>query len=333
MSEEIKDMGTQLPTDENTATDGGADTNATRETATDTELTEISAEDNTGATEAEGYEDEEPTSLVAGGEMPDEAGDSYEDDDLDGAIPDGEVTTVFALDDDSIANIPAEYTPGDDTEAPLADAATDESADEYDGEGEELDAALPTEENEKSEEPAKDVYDPEHPRGIDAIFDFVELLIFSLVAVLLATTFIFRHSVVEGPSMENTLFGGEHLIISDLFYTPERGDIIVFEDHATGFKKPLIKRIIAVGGDEIRISGKKVYLNGELLEEDYVYVDGYLNDASVVLVVPEGELFVMGDHRNESSDSRVFGTISEDSVIGRVILRFYPFDTFGRIGN
>ena len=71
----------------------------------------------------------------------------------------------------------------------------------------------------------------------------------------------------------------------------------------------------------------------ELLEEDYVYVDGYLNDASVVLVVPEGELFVMGDHRNESSDSRVFGTISEDSVIGRVILRFYPFDTFGRIDN
>lgn len=175
--------------------------------------------------------------------------------------------------------------------------------------------------------------EPAGKRFICAAFDFFELFAFTLAVVVILLSFVFRHSVVDGDSMLGTLKNGEHLIISDLFYSPERGDIIVFEDHATGFKKPLIKRIIAVGGDEIRISGKKVYLNGELLEEDYVYVDGYLNDASVVLVVPEGELFVMGDHRNESSDSRVFGTISEDSVIGRVILRFYPFDTFGRIGN
>ena len=173
--------------------------------------------------------------------------------------------------------------------------------------------------------------EPKGKKLIGNIFDFLELFVFTLAVVVLLLSFFFRHSVVDGDSMLGTLHNGEHLIISDLFYSPSRGDIVVFEDHSTGFKKPLIKRIIGVGGDEIRISGKKVYLNGELLEEDYVYVDGYQNDASIVLVVPEGELFVMGDHRNESSDSRMFGTISEDAVIGRVVLRFYPFDKFGAV--
>ena len=171
-------------------------------------------------------------------------------------------------------------------------------------------------------------------RGVlNKIFDFLELFAFTLLVVVLLLSFFFRHSVVDGDSMMGTLNNGEHLIISDLFYSPERGDIIVFEDHTTGFKKPLIKRIIAVGGDEIRISGQSVYVNGEALTEDYVYVDGLYHDPSIVLVVPEGELFVMGDHRNESSDSRIFGTISEDSVIGRVVLRFYPLDTFGRVDD
>ncbi|MBR5242224.1 MAG: signal peptidase I, partial [Clostridia bacterium] len=173
--------------------------------------------------------------------------------------------------------------------------------------------------------------EPKGKKLIGNIFDFLELFVFTLAVVVLLLSFFFRHSVVDGDSMLGTLHNGEHLIISDLFYSPSRGDIVVFEDHSTGFKKPLIKRIIGVGGDEIRISGKKVYLNGELLEEDYVYVDGYQNDASIVLVVPEGELFVMGDHRNESSDSRMFGTIPEDAIIGRVVLRFYPFDKFGAV--
>ena len=173
--------------------------------------------------------------------------------------------------------------------------------------------------------------EPEGRKLIGSIFDFLELFVFTLAVVVLLLSFFFRHSVVDGDSMLGTLHNGEHLIISDLFYTPERGDIVVFEDHSTGFKKPLIKRIIGVGGDEIRISGKNVYLNGELLEEDYVYVDGYYSDVSITLVVPEGELFVMGDHRNESSDSRIFGTISEDAVIGRVILIFYPFDKLGSV--
>jgi signal peptidase I len=165
---------------------------------------------------------------------------------------------------------------------------------------------------------------------IDRVFDFVELFIFSLVAVLLATTFVFRHSIVEGSSMEQTLYENEHLIISNLFYTPERGDIIVCEDYTTRLKKPIVKRVIGLPGDRVvvRYTGE-VYVNGELLDEPYVYVDFYTPQSDVDVVVPEGELFVMGDHRNLSTDSREIGTIDMDSVLGKVLLRFLPISEFG----
>lgn len=175
-------------------------------------------------------------------------------------------------------------------------------------------------------------YDPENPRRIDVAFDFAELFIFALVAVLLFTTFFFRHSVVDGTSMENTLEDGEHLIISNLFYTPQRGDIIVCEDYSTNLRKPIVKRVIAIAGDHITVTPTgKVTLNGEELSEDYVYTNGPVYENAVDLTVPEGEIFVMGDHRNMSTDSRELGTIDEDSVIGRVLIRFYPFDKFGTV--
>lgn len=178
-----------------------------------------------------------------------------------------------------------------------------------------------------------DKYDPKKPRKIDGRFDLVELFVFTLLAVMILTTFFFRHSIVDGASMENTLHSGEHLIISDFFYTPKRGDIIVCEDYSTNLKKPIVKRVIAIEGDTIIITpDKRVYVNGELLDEsDYVFLDGLDYTKPVNLTVPDGELFVMGDHRNDSEDSRSIGTISEDSVLGKVILRFYPFNKFGPV--
>ena len=196
--------------------------------------------------------------------------------------------------------------------------------------------------DEKTEEPAPSEYEDcdidasyneeENRHPIHGLFDFLELFVFSFVAVLVFTTFFFRHSVVEGNSMIDTLHEGEHLIISDLFYTPERGDIIVCEDYSTSLRKPIVKRVIATEGDyvQVLITGE-VFINGKLIEEDYVYIDGPLPITPVDTVVPEGEVFVMGDHRNMSTDSRMFGTIDEDSIIGKVLLRFYPFDTFGRV--
>ena len=187
---------------------------------------------------------------------------------------------------------------------------------------------------EKFVNPDSEKYDAKKPRKIDASFDFVELFVFTLLAVILLTTFIFRHAVVEGPSMQNTLQHGEHLIISDLFYTPEKGDVIVFQDRATGHYEAIVKRVIATEGDTVRIENSVVYVNGERLAEDYVFIDGpdsYANFPEVT--VPEDMLFVMGDHRHDSGDSRGFLTtfVREDAVLGKVIIRFYPFDKFGKI--
>ena len=188
-------------------------------------------------------------------------------------------------------------------------------------------------------------------RRVDGLFDFIELFVFTLAAVLIITSFVVRHSVVEGDSMLGTLHSGETLIISDLFYEPRVGDIVVVDDHSTALKKPIIKRVIAVGGDTVRVTKVGIAVNGVLLDEPYVYTDGLAYTYSVYpseayssnetltvevgvyyeFVVPEGELFVLGDHRNMSTDSRDIGTVDVDAVVGRVLLRVFPFDVFGRV--
>ncbi len=177
----------------------------------------------------------------------------------------------------------------------------------------------------------KKVYNPDKPRGIDSAFDFIEVLIISVVFVLILTSFVFKHSKVNGESMEGTLYDGDHLIISDFLYTPQRGDIIVFKDtEKTGHAEPLVKRVIAVAGDHVQVDIMgHVTLNGVPLEEDYYYIDGPIFAEEKDIVVPEGEIFVMGDHRNKSHDSRAFDTVKVDTVIGRVLIRIYPFESFG----
>ena len=163
-------------------------------------------------------------------------------------------------------------------------------------------------------------------RLIDGAFEIVEMFVFALLVIMLVTTFLFKHSVVEGDSMEKTLYNGDHLIISDLFYEPKRGDIVVCEDHSLPVNGPIVKRVIALGGDTVKIENSLVYVNGEFVYEgDYVY-DVDLTQTLVEFVVPDGEVFVMGDHRRVSFDSEEFGTINEDAILGKVILRFFPFD-------
>lgn len=188
---------------------------------------------------------------------------------------------------------------------------------------------------EPEEEPYPEVektlapYDEKKPRKIDARFDFLELFIFTLLAVMILTSFFFKHSIVEGGSMQNTLQSGEHLIISDLFYTPAVGDLIVCEDYSTGIRKPIVKRVIAVGGDHLQITETgEIRVNGELLIEEYVYLDGAPYYPPTDTTLPEGMIYVMGDHRNASTDSRIIGLIDEDAVLGKVLLRFYPFNSF-----
>lgn len=184
-------------------------------------------------------------------------------------------------------------------------------------------------------EESKNTYDPEKPRVIDNVFDFVELFVFTLAAVLILTTFLFKHTIVDGPSMMNTLQHRDHLIISDLFYTPERGDIIVFQDPVITGNEPYVKRVIAIAGDTVTVDGNgQVTVNGEKIDEsDYVFIDGNVPYNGKTVVVPEGEVFVLGDHRNNSRDSASFpeGTIKIESILGKVLLRIYPFDKIGTV--
>ena len=190
------------------------------------------------------------------------------------------------------------------------------------------------EEDTEPSEPERNInkYDPEKPRRVDTVFEFVELFIFTLLAVMVLTSFFFRQSVVDGSSMMATLENGDRLLIWNFMYTPDYGDIVVFEDYSTSEKKPLVKRVIGLPGDHIKVIGTDVYRNGELLDEEYVYISGKIPlTLSGVWTVGEGEVFVMGDHRNDSKDSRdrEVGPIDMDGILGKVIFRFYPFSDMG----
>ena len=182
---------------------------------------------------------------------------------------------------------------------------------------------------------------------VKTIFDYVELVVVTVCIILLVTLFMFRHAVVEGSSMETTLSNGEHLMITDLFYDPQRNDIVVFESEGTtGKDKPLIKRVIATAGETVIIDQAGVWVNGNLVSDDAstfasteaCYYTGYLETVRARRVsgdgshyyeytVGEHEIFVMGDNRSVggSYDSRAFGAVDVDSVLGHVVLRMYPF--------
>lgn len=174
----------------------------------------------------------------------------------------------------------------------------------------------------------------------NTVFDVFEVLAVTLAVLLFINLFLFRQSVVSGQSMMNTLEDGERLIISDLFYSPKSGDIVVVQlpDEITDSfpslqkKEALVKRVIATEGQTVQIKSGNVYIDGSLLQEEYVYRDGadrFYNMAPVT--ISPGCVFVMGDHRNNSYDSRYFGEISTDNIVGKVLIRVAPFSRFGGV--
>lgn len=189
-------------------------------------------------------------------------------------------------------------------------------------------------------------------RRIAAAFEYVEMFVFTVAIVILLLTFVFRICQVSGPSMNNTLLHGERLLVSNLFYTPDTGDIIVF--HQTSetsdvFNEPIVKRVIATEGEFVKIdyAANKVYVSSDevftedevLNESTYLYLSNgawkEANKAPDVWEVPEGHLFVMGDNRNVSADSRYYEIefVDERRVLGKVLLRITPFSKFGKVGD
>lgn len=167
--------------------------------------------------------------------------------------------------------------------------------------------------------------------------NFIKDLIIALLIVG-AMAMVLKPTIVKESSMEPTLYENNYLLINKMAYKikdhPECGDIIVFRSELKdekGKDKLLIKRVIGVEGDVITIEDGEVYRNGQLLQEDYVMTSGNTMEEDMEikdLKVPEDRVFVMGDHREMSMDSRslAVGTVSESVIMGKAFVRLYPFN-------
>ncbi len=167
--------------------------------------------------------------------------------------------------------------------------------------------------------------------------EFIKDIIIALVIVV-AITLVIKPTIVKESSMEPTLYENNYLLVNKLAYMtkdhPDYGDIIIFKsdidkDDGSG-KKILIKRVIGVENDIINISDGNVYRNGVKLDEPYT-LEGFTTGSVVDYTVPQDEVFVMGDNRSVSLDSRSpeVGTVSEEAIIGKAFLRLYPFSEIG----
>ncbi len=163
--------------------------------------------------------------------------------------------------------------------------------------------------------------------------EWLESIAVSILIVILVFTFLFRMVIVDGDSMFPTLEDGQRLIISHLFYTPKQGDIVVA--NSEGLNKTIIKRVIATEGQTIDIDfdNHTVTVDGKILDEPYINEPTSRNEGGYEypMTVPDGYVFVMGDNRNHSTDSRspMVGCIPTKDVLGKAVLRIFPFDSFG----
>ena len=197
-------------------------------------------------------------------------------------------------------------------------------------------------------------------KTVNGIYELLESLVFAIICVIFIFAFVARLSIVSGASMEPTLQDADYLIVGNLFssYEPKSGDIVVI--HTDKYDEPLVKRVIATEGQEVKIRysadlGRmggnlyEVYVDGVLLEENYVvYSNRYYfiapsaeimnitregNICTAVATVPENCVFVLGDNRNNSYDSRSgkIGFVEEEFVLGKCIFRVMPFQKIGRL--
>ena len=173
-------------------------------------------------------------------------------------------------------------------------------------------------------------------------FEVVETLVLTVLIFFVVHSFVAQPFRVEQRSMESTLLAEQYVLVDKL--TPrwapyERGEIVVFEPPGswrTASGAPFIKRVIGLPGDRVTLEDGLVLVNGVELDEPYLFVrrgepeptePSFEGETS--WLIPDGALFVMGDHRSASADSREFGPIDTSTVLGRALLRYWPFEAFG----
>ena len=181
------------------------------------------------------------------------------------------------------------------------------------------------------------------PRWRGCLFEIVETVVLTLLIFFVVQNFVAQPYQILQVSMERTLNPGEYVLVDKLsphFSDYKRGDVIVFEP-PNGYSEdardiPFIKRVVGIAGDTVEVKDGAVWVNGVKLVEPYVY-DGQATTpipitGTSVWQVPKDSLFVLGDHREKSQDSRVFGPIAKSSVIGRAWLRYWG-GQFGFVGS
>lgn len=179
---------------------------------------------------------------------------------------------------------------------------------------------------------------PQEEKSSDDLFYWLNALTTALVILVLVFTFFGRLTRVDGHSMDYTLQDNQLLLVWSLGYTPQQGDIVVLNKttatHLGGVA--IVKRVIATGGQTVDIdyATSTVYVDGEPLDEPYIWepmIDRLGPQGQTHIEVPEGSIFVMGDNRNGSDDSRdiLIGTVDEDYVLGKAFFSIFPFSKFG----
>lgn len=162
---------------------------------------------------------------------------------------------------------------------------------------------------------------------LSEIYSWMDALVFAVLCVIIVFTFLFRVVGVEGESMIPTLHSGQRVIISNLMYQPKNGDVVVL-CKPNVFGKPFIKRVIATEGQTVNIdyNDGSVYVDGVQMEEPYIndIIRNY-GDVSMPVTVPKGQIFVMGDNRNHSTDSRstMIGMVDTRYCMGRLLVKMF----------
>ncbi len=170
------------------------------------------------------------------------------------------------------------------------------------------------------------------PAGARAFFDWMVVIAVALLVAFVVRTFVIAHFVVEGESMFSTLDTGDRVFVNKLSYRlhePNRGDVVVLHQITGASERDLIKRVIGLPGETVEIRNCTVLIDGRVLSEPYLDPEVVTptdcgGDYTASAPVPADHVFVMGDNRGGSQDSRVIGAISEDDLVGRAFVVFWP---------
>ncbi|HEY7070934.1 MAG TPA: signal peptidase I [Acidimicrobiales bacterium] len=207
-------------------------------------------------------------------------------------------------------------------------------------------ARTPVDGNGRDGEPKDDEWSDDAGKALEikpqrslrrTVFEWAAVILGGIVIALVVEAFLVQAFWIPSPSMVPTLEVGDRVLVNKLAYKlhdVHRGDVIVFTRPPAARNgsdteiKDLIKRVVAVGGDTIEARDGRVYVNGELIDEPYLE-PGTVTDRLPSTTIPEGQVFVMGDNRENSEDSRFFGAIDEDTIVGRAFVKVLPLTDLG----